>query len=90
MSGSMMITLRERLANWTDLDVANYHVAIVIGLIPELDNMQSFRIFKWMTNSHNPYGTLLQSIINDMVKAGCLVYDDEGLQITWNDRYILP
>jgi hypothetical protein len=48
-------TLREALADWEDLDIAAYYLAICLGILtPDDGHFEQFRKSKWVYWSGNP------------------------------------
>lgn len=88
-----MIRLRTRLKEWTDYDVAIYHVVVVLGVIEEEQDkgeFYSFRKYKWLSNSNNVYGNMAWDIIHMLVKTEVLLRDEDEMTIKWNEDFELP
>lgn len=75
-------TLRERLHNWTDWDVAEYHLGAALGLWPEWDDVSGcddpWHGFKGVIWSNTPVGNLLHTTIRQLVDIGMLESKDDG------------
>src|SRR5262245_17492794 len=81
-----MSTLRDALADWTDRDGAEYKLALALGLMDD-----SVRGMKWVFWSNNPIGTMLSTMLRQLIDVGALEYrDDPGLtdyQERWNSTF---
>jgi len=75
------LSLRERLADWTDLDVAQYHLGLVLGVLPErLENESDgdhFRRLKGVFWAANPLGDILWEQLCMLTKHGMLEQQPE-------------
>jgi hypothetical protein len=75
-----MQTLRERIRDWTDWDVAEYELGVVFGLWPEFgsdpegDPWNGRKGTVW---SANPVGDMLSETLQALAKAKVLEYDEE-------------
>ena len=77
-------TLRKRLSGWTDVDVAQYHLGVVLGVLPpvspdesEFDHFGRCRSIFW---SANGLGDALYDALLGLVNAGFLerAVDSDG------------
>jgi hypothetical protein len=66
--------LRYRLSEWSDFDVAEFHLAQVLGLFPDEPFMRSVKYVFWMSN---PLGDALSDILKRLVEVGVLEFRDE-------------
>lgn len=79
-------TLKERLADWTDVDLAAFQLARSLGLIAEDANFASG--VKHIFWSNNPTGNMLYKILPELVAIGALEKRDEpDDQYRWNPAY---
>jgi hypothetical protein len=75
--------LRYRLSEWSDADVAEFHLAQVLGLFPDAPFMSAVKYVFW---SSNPLGDALDDVLQRLVDVGVLEFrddDDEGRQYRW-------
>ena len=72
--------LRLELQEWTDPDVAAFHVARSLSIIGvDVDFHLQFKHVMW---SSNPLGESLARILRELVAAGVLEQEDE--RVRWN------
>lgn len=71
-------TLRERLQEWTDWDVAEYHLGAALGLWPEWTEDAGWHEFKGVIWSDTPVGNMLHETIQKLVAVGMLESKDDG------------
>ncbi|MCG5441134.1 hypothetical protein NIE79_000068 [Micromonospora sp. NIE79] len=67
------MALADELAEWTDVDGAQYELGRAVGLFTD----QMFLQVKWVFWSDNPLGQALWDMLHELVKAGVLEYRDE-------------
>ena len=60
---SMSATLKYRLSDWTDTDVACCYVAEALGVMPSIEEGDCFGGKKWVFWSANPLGNALSSVL---------------------------
>jgi hypothetical protein len=77
--------LKYRLRNWTDTDVAEYELGVLLGLWPEWNG---WRGLKWVFWVLNPLGEMLHRQLEDMVVLGMLLKDEKGSRFKWNEAYV--
>ncbi|GIF78619.1 hypothetical protein Asi02nite_81370 [Asanoa siamensis] len=65
--------LADALAEWTDVDGAQYELGRTVGLFAD----RTFFQVKWVFWSNNPLGQALCDMLHALVKAGVLDYRDE-------------
>lgn len=88
-----MLTLKDRLKNWQDWDVAAYELATVLGLVPEFTSPQpppptdGWHGFKWIFWSNNRLGNALYETLNTMIEAGVLEREVAMDRVRWNQSY---
>ena len=79
-----METLEEKLKDWTDTDVAAFHLAVCMGLMPD-----DFELFsgnaKHVFWSNNDVGNKLFEFLFSLVKLGILEENDDGFR--WNPNF---
>jgi hypothetical protein len=70
------LSLRERLSDWTDIDVAMYHLGQVLGVLPPLEEGQSeadhwaqYKAIFWTSNG---LSALLCDAMDGLDKAGVI------------------
>lgn len=68
--------LRERLVDWTDIDVAAYHLGCVLGVLPPMEDRESdgdhFRRLKGIFWASNPLGDALYEALLTLAEVGIL------------------
>ena len=80
------MTLKEKLTDWTDTDVAEYHLAIALGLMTEATSFQTDAKHVFWTN--NPVGTMIHAMVELLAKEGILqVHPDDDLCFRWNQDF---
>ena len=78
------MTLKEKLSDWQDLDLAAYDLAISMGIMTPEDSFATK--VKWVFWSNNPLGNALYGFLVDLVKIGVLEKNDDD-QVRWNQNY---
>lgn len=79
------MSLREDLADWTDIDVAAHHLARHLGVLP-VESMM--RDFKWVYWSVNPLGDALVRTLDQYVALGVIEKRLEpDFQYRWSAGY---
>jgi hypothetical protein len=80
-------TLRRSLAEWTDVDVASYYVAVALGVAPDPgDHWDFWGGKKWMFWSASPLGEGLHQVLVMLAESGVLEKDDE-MRFRWNPKF---
>jgi hypothetical protein len=86
-----MRTLRERLRDWQDCDVAEYELGVTLGLWPEWgggppeeDPWHGHKGVFWAAN---PLGTMLHETLVGLAKLGMLESREAGLEFRWNPSW---
>ncbi|MFF0153566.1 hypothetical protein [Micromonospora sp. NPDC005203] len=67
------MSLADALAQWTDVDGAQYEVGRTMGLFTG----RTFPQVKWVFWSDNPVGAALYDMLHALVRAGVLDHRDE-------------
>jgi len=71
-----MRTLRERLADWADVDIAQHHLGLLLGVLPPMEEGESegdhFRRCKSIFWSANGLGDALYEALDALAEAGLL------------------
>ncbi|MGN9810170.1 hypothetical protein ACTMSW_12525 [Micromonospora sp. BQ11] len=67
------MALADDLAEWTDVDGAQYVLGRSLGLFSD----RSFQQVKWVFWSNDPLGQALWDMLHALVEAGVLEYRDE-------------
>jgi len=81
-------TLRRSLAEWTDVDVASYYVAVALGVAPDPGSeWDSWGGKKWMFWSANPIGDGLYRVLEMLTESGVLEKDEDQMKYRWNPKY---
>jgi hypothetical protein len=76
-----MISLKQSLSDWTDWDIAQYELAVVLGLIPEgADFVVETKHIFW---SNHPLGRLLSAFLESLVDNDVLEFDAEVCMYRW-------
>jgi hypothetical protein len=81
----MIPTLKEELAEWTDFDLAGLYAARCLGIFAS--DITTIRQVKHVFWSAHPVGESIVRLLNELVKAGVLEYDEEDLRFRWNQAY---
>jgi hypothetical protein len=79
-------SLRETLADWTDVDIAEYELARAFGLMGEGVSFSTDA--KHVFWSRNPIGTMLYDMLAKLAEVGVLEYraEPDG-QYRWNPNF---
>ena len=80
-----MITLKEFLKDWTDMDLAAYHLGSIIGITGGED----FIKYKWLYWTNNSIATAVYDMLQSLTTIGFLVFDDEAQKYKWNKDFAL-
>jgi hypothetical protein len=78
-----LISLKQALSNWTDADIAAYHLALCLGLMtPDIDFATKAKHVFWATN---PIGDMLYQMLDALAQHTVLEKRDEpDYQFRWN------
>ncbi len=81
-----MRTLKDPIADWTDIDVAEFHLATALGLMgPDTDSHRAKHVF-W---SNNPVGNMLYEIIKLLIEQRILeTHPDDDTIVRWNANFV--
>lgn len=79
-----MKTLKERLDDWTDIDVAAFHLGIAMGVFPPDQDWQEVKYVFW---SHTWLGYYLVESLRNLAKSKVLLSDEDFDQVKWNLDY---
>lgn len=82
-------TLREKLKDWTDIDIIMHYLAIVLGIDKPFEETDDKWEYKWVYWTNNSISKLLDNMIQDLVKNGILEYDEEEMMFRWNPNWSL-
>lgn len=77
-------SLRTKLADWQDYDIAACYLAVALGIAP---SDHDFCGKKWVFWSANPIGDRLHQMLLDLVELGVLENDDEECKFRWNPDF---
>lgn len=91
MKKTSIASLQERLADWTDWDLAMYHLGACLGFWPEFgaphDNDQWHGVKSIMWSS-NYLGDAMYVFMTHLAKEGCLeVTSEPDIKFRWNPEY---
>ena len=93
MMNKFSLSLKDRLFDWKDWDLAAYELGACLGLWKEFgespgqDPWNSVKGIMW---SSNPLGEVLHTFLLGLVKEGMLEYSEEDQKFRWNANYKLP
>ncbi|MCE9583424.1 MAG: hypothetical protein K8T20_13140 [Planctomycetes bacterium] len=88
VDSASLLKLKDLLADWTDVDGAEFDLACMLGLFAPTQA-------EWFKNkgvfwTNNTLGNLLYEILQTLTKAGILEFRDEpDLQYRWNQNWRL-
>lgn len=85
----MLETLKVRLSDWTDWDIAEYQLGIVLGIFPEWPKNTPWRGDKGVIWSANPIGDMLYQTLRGLVAIDLLQFDDGEHRYRANPDYAL-
>ncbi len=75
------MTLKELLNDWTDFDIAMYHLACCLGIM----EYENFGKVKGVLNHNNEVSTTLYEMLERLVSLNILERNDDGYR--WNKLY---
>ena len=81
------MTLKERLKNWMDVDVAVWEVGACLGMLPEWATNGGWGgDLKWVVWSNNPAGNAMSEVMFRLIDEGVLERDqsDHHDHVRWN------
>jgi hypothetical protein len=84
-TSTVFVNLREALADWTERDVAEFHLARLLGII-RLDVAFSTDA-KHLFWSDNAIGNSLELVLQSLTELGALEVDEERIQVRWNASF---
>jgi hypothetical protein len=91
MKKTSIASLQERLAGWTDWDLAMYHIGACLGFWPEFGapvGEDQWNHVKGIIWSANPLGDAISNFIVALSKEGCLERRDEpDIAYRWSPNY---
>ncbi|MCF6221861.1 MAG: hypothetical protein L3J65_12185 [Robiginitomaculum sp.] len=91
MENNLTNNLRHTLKEWTEIDVAAFHLGVALGIIPPLSDEKDIYNFggkKWMFWSENPLGNLLFDLLENLVKLDILEkHKGDNQLFRWNPSY---
>jgi len=79
-----MKTLKEKLKDWTDTDVAAFHLAVCMGLMPDDPKLFSGNA-KHVFWSNDNVGNALYTLLFSLRDLGILEENDDGFR--WNPEF---
>jgi hypothetical protein len=80
-------TLRSAIQEWTDVDLAQYSLALALGMIvPDRSPFATKAKHLFWTN--NPVGSALYEVLETLTRIGVIERRDEpDIQYRWNASY---
>lgn len=79
----------ESMSDWHDWDLAEYKLAICLGLLPpDSGTFENFTKYKYLWWSNNGLGNFLYSTLQSLVQLGILEFDEEE-RFRWNANFSL-
>lgn len=78
-------TLKDKLKDWTDVDVACYYLAICLGLMNETTSFPVEAKHVFWTN--NAVGNMLIDMVDSMIAEQILKAKDDGQLVRWNSKF---
>ena len=85
-SANKQLSLEKFFSDWTDPDIGMYYVFCLLGFAEHDTNYQSFRDYKGIFASKDPFGDELYFFLENLVKIGMLEKNDD-CQYRWNSGY---
>ena len=91
MKSNLENSLRHSLKEWTEIDVAAFHIGVALEIIPPLSDEKEIYNFggkKWMFWTKNPLGNLLFELLENLVSLNILekhINDDHFFR--WNSNF---
>jgi len=86
---SKIQTFKEAMDDWVDFDVAEYLLAVCLGLIEDTDGAFSVK-YKHIFWSNNVTGNILSDMLHLLGKMGALEFDEEESSWRWNKNFKVP
>ncbi len=77
------MNLREKLKDWTDIDIAIHHIAVELGLF-KTDN---FTGYLWVQWTENKYSDFLDKTLRSLIEIEMLEYNVEENTIRFNESF---
>ena len=77
------MNLREKLNEWTDLDIAIHHIAVELGLF-KTDNFPGYLWIQWTENKYNDF---LKDILKKLIELDMLEIDQDENTIRYNKNF---
>ena len=78
----LAITVRDSLKGWVDFDVAEFKIAVALGIMPD-DWDWVLSHAKWVLWTNNKVGNMLSTILRSLVDAEMVLENADG-QFKWN------
>ena len=79
--------LRLMLSEWTDADIAEYHIAVALGLFDVGTKVTFAGKYKWLFETRNRCSDMISSMLKGLTDMGVLEHDEEGMTYRWNPEY---
>lgn len=86
-NGSILTGLRARLAEWTDFDMAAYHLGVCLGLFSGASTVDEFLKYKHIFWTNCTLGNMLSDILSTLHLEGILLNDDDDGVYKWNPNF---
>ncbi|QDT38507.1 hypothetical protein [Stratiformator vulcanicus] len=87
MESESLQPLKDSLKEWVESDVAEFELAVLLGLVGP--SGEEFRRRKWVWWSNNPIGNGLHAMLATLVEAKVLEYDEESERYRFNEQFNL-
>ncbi len=81
------MNLKELLKDWEDQDISGYYLACCLGLIAYDSSFMVFREAKHIFWTKNPTSKMLYEMLEKMVEAEMLEFDDDETRYRWNEAF---
>lgn len=77
------MNLKDKLSEWTDIDIAIHHIAVELSLF-KTDNFSGYLWIQW---SENKYNDFLKDILQKLIKLGMLEINEDEDMIRYNNDF---
>jgi hypothetical protein len=76
-------SLKGYLADWTDIDVAQYWLGCTLGMFEADESLQVFRHLKGVFWTENSIGNLLHEMLETLISNNLLEFDETSSKVRW-------
>ena len=77
------MNLKEKLKDWTDIDIAIHHIAFELGLF-KTDNFTGFLWIQWTENKYNDF---LKDTLKKLIELDMLEINPDEDAIRYNQKF---